>query len=136
MDTDKDQNAQQKRQGQCWPEGIERARRVAVKLHRLEVILHAGLLCDEYAYAGWGGAEYMAAGMKPSLVALDAALDSCERARPRPQRRARLSLRRLMGPRRESGASRCLFGGRRRPARPGDGRGQPAPDEAPHAGHR
>ena len=75
MDTDKDQNAQQKRQGQCWPEGIERARRVAVKLHRLEVILHVGLLCDEYAYAGWGGAEYMAAGMKPSLVALDAALD-------------------------------------------------------------
>jgi hypothetical protein len=75
MDTNTNQNAQQKRQGQCWPEGIERARRVAVKLHRLEVILHAGLLCDEYAYAGWGGAEDMAAGMKPSLVALDAALD-------------------------------------------------------------
>ncbi len=74
MDTNKDPNTQQKREKHCWPEGIERARRVAVKLHRLEIILHAGLLCDEYAYARWGG-EDMAANMKASLVALDAALD-------------------------------------------------------------
>ena len=75
MDMNRNQNGEQYGR----PEGIERARRVAVKLHRLEVILHSGLLCDEYAYAGWDGAEDMAAGMKPSLGALDTALDKVAR---------------------------------------------------------
>jgi hypothetical protein len=123
MDTNTNQNAQQKSQGQCWPEGIERARRVAVKLHRLETILHAGLLCDEYAYAGRGG-EDVAANMKASLVALDAALDEVASELGRALNDAPAFLLDGSWDRdRESGASRCLFGGRRRPARPGDGRG-------------